>query len=210
MVVTILQLPDELLLSILQYLSKSELLLTAPLVCKSFSQLLRLPSCCWTHTRFQKILGKSNCSMAGAAFCKWLQPRAVQLQSFLFPVHACLLRENSCFTSDLLAVLPSCLTTLQLHSNSQDSDECYAANQLQGLQSFSKLETLQDLALHLPALSRFSNLRLLSAPMYAQPDSAAYEALVSLTSLQNLQLEWRDLCSKFVGYISHPDRRLPD
>ena len=193
---SILQLPDELLLAVLQRLPKAQLLLNLPLVCKAFARLLKLSSSCWAEGRFHYLLGVS-CSIQGSAFCKWLEPRAAQLDNFLFPVDACVLRDDICITPTLLAILPESLTTLKLQAIGSDLRASQRlkvnASQLTALPHLQHgFQVLQDTAPHLSSLTRLSKLQELSLPLHAPIDKLGLESLGALKSLRTLHLEWRD------------------
>ena len=194
--VSLLQLPEELLLAVFERLPKAQLLMTLPLVCKAFARLMRLPSSCWAEANFHSMFDTLTLSIEAAVFCRWLQPRAASLDTFTFPVDAFLLRDNVCFAQQLIAVLPESLTTLKLQTFVTDAKYGVYRQETSHLETFSHLQQgfqlLQDTAPHLASLTRLSKLQELSLPLHVPMDKQDLESLSALKSLHNLHLEWRD------------------
>ena len=179
----LLQLPEELLLRVFQSLPETQLLVTLPLVCTAFVRLLRLHSPCWAHISFHDMFDTVTCSIEAAAFCKWLQPRAAHMEALTFPVDAYLTRDKTCFTRELLAVLPDSLRELKLQELGTDHTYKAAVQETSHLEMFSHLQQgfqpLQDTVLHLSSLTRLSQLQELSLPLHAPIDKQDLESLGS-------------------------------
>ena len=144
-----------------------------------------------------------TCSIEAAVFCNWLQPRAARLETFTFPVDAYLTRDKTCFTRELIAVLPDSLRTLELQAYRMDESYRAAIEQTSQLEAFSHLQPgfqmLQDTVPHLSYLTRLSQLQDLSLPLHAPIERHDLESLGALKSLHTLHLEWRDNVNHHLG-----------
>lgn len=174
-------LPDEVLLGLFQHLPFRESVVTLPLVCRSFAQLLRLPTPRVGDEEFSLMIARLR-AVDGRAICNWLLPRLTQRLSFHFPVDALRLQAEECFVPELLKLLPGSLRILSLRSNWSDM---HYRHQPPACPAY---QPCQDMAPHLSALASLSQLQQLAVPIHTAIDSPG---LAALSHLQHLHLEFR-------------------
>lgn len=184
------QLPQEILLSIVAKLPEAEWITTLPLVSKNFCQLMRLPSSYWKEVRYVRSLKGASKLIDGPGFCKWLRPRLAGLHTFCCAVDTLTLRDDDSLTAMLLPILPSTLKQLRLQCSGVDRS-CEANSKTCTSQFGPAFKLEQDAAPHLAALTRLSSLQQLSLPLHSSLGSASVECLAALTALQELEMVWR-------------------
>lgn len=115
---SLLSLPDEVLLKILSLLPLAEPVNALPLVCKGVCRLLRLPHFHFdSGVRFLEpsvVLAQKPTPVDGGAAFKWLQPRLRQLSEFDQLLDFELAPAERPFVPPICDILPTSLTTLGL------------------------------------------------------------------------------------------------
>lgn len=196
-------LPDELLQRIFHYVPDTDLMLALPLVCKTFSRVAKSPSDRWSNLEYSRLFDFRNPNWINAGIlCNWLRPRIAKLRWFNCPVDTLKLQDDGCLTQELLSLLPISLQHLSLQCDARDALHAAPRATRYGIET--RYHASQDVAPHVSALARLSNLKQLAVPLHTPLDSASLDSLTALRSLGSLQLEWR--CSEsLLGPAGLPD-----
>ena len=195
---SLLSLPDELFLQILEGLPLTEKINVLPFVCKSFSRLQQIPQLFFGSLRgrmeFTVFLEKKGRIVDGDALCKWLRPRVRQLLRFDLPLTLPLQQADRLFVPHLFDILPPSLTYLRLQSLRTDTlDQAGAASAQTSLHAAGPaLGSFPDPIPHLHILARLSALQHLVIPTQQALDKCAMESLALLPALQHLRLQHQD------------------
>lgn len=189
-------LPGEILLQIFSRLTRPELVLSLPLVCRAFSELLSLPNHLWAESYTIWAFTTFPAMVDGPKLCSWLAPRLQGLTKFRCPLGG-FLPAGSLATpgyrlaADLFNVLPASLTHVNLQGDSRlGFDNNWGSRKAQAY-SDKDFELHLDVLPFLSALTRLSNLQSLALPLLAELSPPSLQCLAGLKTLQNLSLIWR-------------------